>query len=215
MVDGFNLYHSLREIEKETGNKVRWLDLRALCLRIVRRLFPADTCPYPCVLLFTAHRVYEDAGHQKRQLEYYQCLKRLGVKVVDDGEWASRTIDLRRHFKAAPWFIRYYLVRRFGTFQTHQEKGTDVSIAAHLMHLGRAARWVCIVSGDADLIPALDLFRATSPGVKLGVARPFGRGNRKLNHLNCTDLMVEDCVACQLPNPAPSKKRLIYRPPHW
>jgi hypothetical protein len=31
LVDGFNLYHSLREVERSRGHSLRWLDLAALC----------------------------------------------------------------------------------------------------------------------------------------------------------------------------------------
>ena len=31
LVDGFNLYHSLREVRRKTGVECRWLDVRSLC----------------------------------------------------------------------------------------------------------------------------------------------------------------------------------------
>ena len=215
LIDGFNLYHSLREIEKDTGHKVRWLDVRALSQLLIKRLFPNEACPYPQNLLFTAHARHEDDGHQNRQREYYQCLKRLRISIVDDGEWASKTVDLRHHFKDAPESLRSQVLDGYRLVEGHQEKGTDVSIAAHLMHLGPRAKWVCLISGDADLLPALRLFEAVNPGVSVGVARPYGRENRKFKNYHCTDISPQDCLACLLPDPAPTKKRTVRKPPHW
>jgi hypothetical protein len=31
LIDGFNPYHSLRDCERDTDARVRWLDLRSLC----------------------------------------------------------------------------------------------------------------------------------------------------------------------------------------
>ena len=31
LVDGFNLYHAIREIRSKTGADCRWLDIRSLC----------------------------------------------------------------------------------------------------------------------------------------------------------------------------------------
>jgi len=31
LIDGFNLYHSLRDLERGHGHSLRWLDLKALC----------------------------------------------------------------------------------------------------------------------------------------------------------------------------------------
>jgi uncharacterized LabA/DUF88 family protein len=214
LIDGYNLYHSLREIEKDHGHRVRWLDVRKLSERLLNRLFP-PTCPYPHVFFFTAYSTHKSAAHVERQKEYHQCLKRLGVTVVTDGFWTKKDVDLKHHFRDAPWFLRKYLVRRFRTLETPMEKGTDVSLAAHLMHLGAQAKWACVVSGDADLLPALELFQEVNPTVKLGLARPYKRETRMLNIKNCTNISPDDCLACLLPNPAPTKKRMINKPPHW
>jgi uncharacterized LabA/DUF88 family protein len=214
LIDGYNLYHSLLEIEADKGHKVRWLDIRKLSERLLNRLFPPK-CPYPHILFFTAYSIHKGEDHVERQKAYHQCLKRMGIKIVTDGVWAKKDVSLAHHFKDAPAILRPYLSRKFQTIVTHVEKGTDVSLAAHLMHLGPKAKWVCIISGDADLIPAIDLFKKTSPSVQLGLARPYKRETRKMNMSHCTNISPEDCLACLLPNPAPSKKRDIAKPEHW
>ncbi len=177
LIDGYNLYHSLLAIEEHAGHKVRWLDVRKLSELLLNRLFPPK-CPYPNILFFTAYSSHKGADHVDRQKSYHQCLKRMGVKVVTDGNWAKK----------------------------------DVPIG---MHLGPKAKWVCIISGDADLMPAINLFSEAYPHVDLGIARPFKRETRKMHMKNCTNISPEDCLACLLPNPAPTKKRDVHKPAHW
>jgi hypothetical protein len=35
VIDGFNLYHSIRDIERETGANCLWLDVHSLCTTLV------------------------------------------------------------------------------------------------------------------------------------------------------------------------------------
>lgn len=214
LIDGYNLYHSLREIEDDKGFKVRWLDIRKLSELVLSRLFPPK-CPYPRILFFTAYSVHKGEEHLNRQKAYHQCLKRLQVKVVTDGTWARKDVPMGHHFEDEFWPVKGYLQRKYASVTTHVEKGTDVSLAAHLMHLGPKAKWVCVVTGDADLIPAIKLFSEAHPEVNLGIARPYKRANRQFNFKCCTDITPEDCLACLLPNPAPTRKRKVFKPEHW
>jgi len=214
LIDGFNLYHSLLEIEADKGYKVRWLDIRKLSEMLLNRIFPPK-CPYPHILFFTAYATHKPDDHVERQKAYHQVLKRMGISVVVDGVWTKKDIPMAHHFKTSPWFLRKFLMRKFKTVQTHVEKGTDVSLAAHLMLLGPKAKWICVISGDGDLMPAINLFRTANPTVKFGLARPYKRETRKMNIDNCTNISPEDCLACLLPNPAPSKKRDVSKPSHW
>jgi hypothetical protein len=108
-----------------------------------------------------------------------------------------------------------YLRRKFGIAPTPLDKGTDVSLAAHLIHLGSKAKWVCVISGDGDPMPAINLFREVNPSVKFEVARPYRRDTKKMHPENCTNISPEDYLACLLPNPAATKKRKISKPDHW
>lgn len=214
LIDGYNLYHSLLEIEEDKGHKVRWLDVRRLSELLLNRMYPPK-CVFPRILFFTAYSSHSGGAHVKRQKEYHQCLKRLGVKIVTDGTWAKKDVPIGHHYKDVPWFLRKYLMRKFRTLPTHVEKGTDVSLAAHLMHLGPKAKWVCVMSGDSDLMPAIRLFEEVHPQVNLCLARPYKRDNRQMTAKVVTNISPEDCLACLLPNPASTGKRDITKPLHW
>ena len=214
LIDGYNLYHSLLAIEEETGQKVRWLDVRKLSELLLNRIFPPK-CPFPHILFFTAHCKHKGEAHVERQKDYHLCLKRKNISVVVDGTWAKKDVVMAHHFNNEIWPLKPYLKKKYKMAPTHIEKGTDVSMAAHLMHLGPMAKWVCVISGDADLMPAIELFGAVYPKINFGLARPFGRETRKMNMKNCTNISPEDCISCLLPDPAPSKKRNIPKPKHW
>lgn len=214
LIDGYNLYHSLLEIEHDLGHRVRWLDVRKLSERMLNRLFP-PRCPYPLILFFTAYSEHKGEDHVARQKAYHQCLKKLGIKVVTDGAWRRKDVPMGHHFSTAIWPISWYLRRKYRSIQTHVEKGTDVSMAAHLMHLGPMVKTVVLITGDADLMPAFNLFHAAHPAVRIGVARPYKRDNRQMNVRDCTNILPDDCLECLLPNPAPSHKRQVNKPAHW
>jgi len=103
LIDGYNLYHSLLEIEKDHGHKVRWLDVKKLSEILLHRLFPGQ-CPYPHVFFFTAYSSHKSQDHVKRQKEYHQCLKRRGVKIITDGQWTQKDVDLKHHIQNTPFF---------------------------------------------------------------------------------------------------------------
>src|SRR4051812_41481939 len=106
LIDGYNLYHSLLEIEKDLGHKVRWLDVKKLSEILLNRLF-SNQCPYPHVFFFTAYSIHKSQAHVDRQKAYHQCLKRRGVTVVVDGDWTKKDVDLGYHLKSTPWLIRW------------------------------------------------------------------------------------------------------------
>lgn len=215
LIDGYNLYHSLREIENDLGHKVRWLDIRKLAELVLNRIFP-PSCPFPHVLFFTAYSHHNGVEHVARQKSYHRCISRKNVTVVTDGAWAKKHISISHHFEEViervPADISY--LTKVAT--TNVEKGTDVSLAAHLMHLGPQAKWVCVISGDMDLLPAINLFKTVNPDVKFGLARPYKRVNKKMNMPNTTDIKVEDCLKCLLPEKVRTKNGAdVGKPEHW
>jgi hypothetical protein len=43
VIDGFNLYHSIRDIEHDSGVNCRWLDVHSLCESIVSSAIGPDS----------------------------------------------------------------------------------------------------------------------------------------------------------------------------
>ncbi len=171
LVDGLNVYHSLCEIERVSKARVRWLDLRKLCLSYLHAVRGAmdqrvalGTIEYFSALAL--HRVAYDPGSVDAQNAYFSVLAESGVTLT-----VSR---FKQKDATCPGcgmrFVRY------------EEKETDVAIGMRMMEL--AARGECqvivLVSGDTDMIPAVKAAKRLSPSVAVGVAFPFLRHNAEL-----------------------------------
>jgi len=63
------------------------------------------------------------------------------------------------------------------TYQTFEEKQTDVNIAIQLFKLSIEDKYdkAIIISGDSDLIPSINAVRKTFPNKQIGVIIPIGR----------------------------------------
>ena len=82
LIDGFNLYHSLRDCERDTGARVRWLDLRSLCSSLLHAL-PGD-CTLGEVVYFSAlahHIELSRPGTIVRHQQYIDVLRASGVTI--------------------------------------------------------------------------------------------------------------------------------------
>ncbi|MBX3142502.1 MAG: NYN domain-containing protein [Trueperaceae bacterium] len=208
LIDGFNVYHSLKDAaahqDAERGSRgfrgTRWFNVRRLCLEFLRNECPPEST-FEKILYFTAYATHIRRGSaarlQKQQL-YLDALKDTGVEV-----------HLGQFRRAG----------RLG-LERFEEKETDVAICAHLM--AGFALDLCdmtvIVSGDTDLAPALRVARETFPEKRLGILFPYGRQQKELQELVDTSQKVSRraCFALQLRDPYRcSDGRLILKPTEW
>ncbi|MEU4397850.1 NYN domain-containing protein [Micromonospora orduensis] len=152
-IDGFNLYHGLRERYR---HRYLWLDLA----RLVQRLRPNDEIL--AVRYFTA-AVRNDPPAEGRQRIYLEALKahRPEVQVVL-GRYQSRQRTC--HSCGATW-------------TAYEEKETDVNIAVSLVAdaAARAADIALLISADSDLCPAVRTVRELTDrmGTKMGLIAAF------------------------------------------
>ncbi|HEY4248274.1 MAG TPA: NYN domain-containing protein [Lacunisphaera sp.] len=139
-VDGFNLYYGLLKDRPD----LKWLNLN----KLVKMLFPHYELGG--VKYFTAE--VEDASRKERQKMYWRALRKEGVKVIPGRlEYREKNCGVTACMHHGP--------------RTHRipvEKMTDVNIALHAVTDARnlGADAICIISGDTDLIPAMDMIRA-------------------------------------------------------
>lgn len=160
-IDGFNLYHALDYFEAGPDHhryhKYKWLNLRKLASMFV---FGKDTLED--VLYFTTLATW-DAGKTNRHRLYIRALENEGIRVVY-GEFKRK----KKHC---------HLCKR--DFWSFEEKQTDVNIALYLFRLAILERYdkAIIISGDTDLLPAVNAVRATFLGKQIGVVIPIGRAS--------------------------------------
>ncbi|HXC25646.1 MAG TPA: NYN domain-containing protein [Gemmatimonadaceae bacterium] len=169
LVDGLNLHHSVRQARQAfPGVGISpWLDVRALCDAHLYLIAPtAVTSETHYFVTFAEHLETTRPGIVQADRDYTEALTASGVRV-HLGRFKSRR--MRCPTCRTVWF-------------RHEEKETDVAIAAHGIALAvtDACDVVVLVSGDTDLLPALHTVRTLAPQMALWVAFPFGRSNREL-----------------------------------
>ncbi len=206
LVDGFNVYHSIREaMEAQPGASMKWLDLHALCTSYLSAI--GRDAVLERVFYFSApaeHRLAKDPDTVNRHMTYIAALRSTGVEVVL-GRFKNKQVWCKHCGRE---FIR------------HEEKETDVAIAAKLLELCllNACDTVVLVTGDTDLGPAVRTARRLVPAAKVWVAFPYGRHNAELKALAHGTLKIKAkrYAEHQFPNPVglPDGK-VLWKPTSW
>jgi len=168
LIDGFNLYHSLKQARTAlAGRGTLWLDLRSLCASYLPHI--GTSARLQSVHYFSAlahHLESAKPGLTKRHQDYVECLQASGVQV-DLSKFKRKTGMCLGCGKAT---LR------------HEEKETDVAIAVSLLelfHLDQCDQAV-IVSGDSDIVPAVRCARRLFPTKGVYACFPFNRESLEL-----------------------------------
>lgn len=172
LIDGFNLYHSVREASRDLGGvSTKWLDLRAWCEAHLSSISP--DARIKGIYYFSAlarHLEAFNPGATARHRALLDCLAATGV-----------TVALSR-FKRKDILV---CEQCNGRRRRYEEKETDVAIAAKLLEVlvTDACDTVVLVTGDTDLAPAVRTARALWPEKEIMFAFPYKRKNRELEKL--------------------------------
>ena len=191
LVDGFNLYHSLADAQRDAhGKTTKWLDLGSLCasfLPLVARI-AGERAELACIHYFSASPTHRSQSKIDRHALCSRCLAGTGV-----------TVHLGR-FK-----------RKSGTFPhcrrgytTHEEKETDVAIASKLFEVltANSADIVILMTGDTDLAPAVATCKQLFPDRPVFFAFPYRRANSELRKLapESFSIKLRSCLSNQFPD---------------
>ena len=206
VVDGFNLYHSLKDASNARSPvRARWLDLKALCqahLYIISTEAVLQEIYYFSAL--AKHLEAKNPGLVARHELYADAIRSTGVRV----EFAN--------FLAK----QYECPHCHQSFERHEEKQTDVALGSkivELAHLG-GVDTIVVLSADSDLIPAIRTTRRLFGKTRIFSAFPAGKGSnqlKKATHGNFT-FSAGQYAKHQLPDPLrlPSG-RILYKPSKW
>ena len=188
IVDGFNLYHSIRDAEKVVAQRPqRWLDISRLCRSYLHHFGRSATLEG--VYYFSAiarHLAVSNTDIEARHQAYISAIKSAGVKVtLANFKARDKYIPLRYcKFKIGRFkrLFRFPLPKCRLVYNRAEEKETDVAIASkmfELLHRGSADA-VVIISGDTDLLPAIRTARDLFPAAPIAVMFPYNRHNAEL-----------------------------------
>lgn len=201
LIDGFNVYHGLKTAAWDRslqlggpGSHVgtKWFDVRRYCRDFVSTVLPSGA-QLERVLYFSALATHLQASEPDvvaRHQTYLDCLRDQGVEIIL-GRFKEITNRTCSTCGAA-------IVR-------HEEKETDVAIAAQLM--AAFAEDLCdtvvLVTGDTDMTPVVKAARVTFPSKRIGFLFPYGRSHAELQKLADYSARTTQrmCFSLQMPNP--------------
>jgi len=157
-IDGFNLYYGTL-----AQSPYRWLDLD----RFARRLRPSDD-----IRKFKYFTAMVSGPTRPNQDAYLRALEsRPSIEVIL-GNFKEKTVECSNpNCPGQP--------RKVRRFKTKEEKRTDVNIALHMLddlYQKRCDRFV-LISGDSDLVPAIELLSARMSTAKVNVYIPVPIGS--------------------------------------
>jgi uncharacterized LabA/DUF88 family protein len=196
-VDGFNLYHGLKEHTK--ARAYRWLNLRSLADSLV---MPGHVVTR--VIYFTSIPPW-NVGKIRRHRTYIDALKTVGVEIVE-----GRFQRDQKLCQASCGQL----------FDFYSEKLTDVHIATSLIRDGVAGTfdWAYLVSGDADQAPAIKILREMAPTRRVHLVLPPRRDSQDLRKLAdaCTGPLSHRTVKPHVfPDQITVGSRIIQKPAEW
>jgi hypothetical protein len=205
LVDGFNLYHSILQLNRDTGYRTKWLDLFSLC-RSYLHLFGRDA-ELASVNYFSAlpyHLGSTAPGKISRHKRYLRCLEDSGA-IVELGRFKEKQVFCT---KCRTHFLK------------HEEKETDVAIAMKMLELVITGKCeiAVILSGDTDLSPAVEKCLDLSPSKKIVFAFPYARKNKELLKLSPQSFSIsqKQYIRHQFPNPYVLRDgNKVHKPSTW
>lgn len=157
-IDGFNLFHAIDSLKPNHGNHLKWLDLRSLASAFVQnkkeKLLE--------VFYFSAYPTWLPESY-KTHREYVKALESTGVQCI------------LGHFKEKKRSCSACKIK----WIAHEEKASDVNIAAYLIHHAHLNSFdkALIVTADSDLAPAIELVVNSFPKKEIQILTPPNRYN--------------------------------------
>ncbi|MFH1731384.1 MAG: NYN domain-containing protein [Planctomycetota bacterium] len=207
LVDGFNVYHSLVEASRNAGGKTaKWLDLKRLCSSFlhVSAQRAGEKATLGRIYYFSARPTHRPPDKQQRHAIYVRALRATGVNV-EMGRFKKKEV---------------YCVRCRRPTPVHEEKETDVAIAAKLFEVCHSdeSDTVILMTGDTDLRPALLTCKRLFPEKLIFFAFPYKRSNAELRELAPESFAIkrDTCLHVQFPDPLILPDgTCIRKPPSW
>ena len=206
IIDGFNLYHSVRQASRDSGgSSTKWLDIKSLCssyLYLFGRAAVLHEIYYFSALANHLEAVNPDVTERHRS--FIKCLQATGVKTeLNRFKRKSMTCPSCRH-----------------GFNRYEEKETDVAVAVKLLELFFTDNCdiAVLITGDTDLAPAVRTANQIFASKKVVFAFPYKRKNQELLRLapGSFDINKRKYLAHQFSDPyiLPDGSK-IHKPSSW
>lgn len=162
-IDGFNLYYGLLK-----GTPYKWLDVGKLC----QAMLPNDSIQ--SIKYFTANVSARPNDPQLpiRQQIYFRALKTIPHLSIIHGHFLTHSVPMQ--------LTGVNPIRRVWVDKT-EEKGSDVNLAAHLLHDGFKGLYdvAVLITNDSDLAEPVRMVKQVL-NLSIGILNPHARNSRTL-----------------------------------
>ena len=173
LIDGFNLYHSVKTASHDlglNGRNTRWLDIHSLCASFLHLV--GNNAQISEIYYFSAlakHLEMRKPDVTLRHKTYLKCLEDSGV-----------IIELHRFKKSS--IVCQKCNQRFNR---REEKETDVALATRMFELliSDKCDTIVFVTGDTDIVPAIKTAQNIFPKKEIVFMMPYKRHNNELADL--------------------------------
>lgn len=207
-IDGFNLYNGL--LRRAAGKGLdtpehRWLNLSKLADFLLPE---ADVV---LVRYFTSRvkRRVDDPDAGLRQEVFLRALATLPNLTCHFGLFQRNKV-WRRRVDDPTQSVRVI---------DFKEKGSDVNLAAYLVHdaLRSRCQVAGVMSADSDLVEPIALAREALPNGVIVFDPNVGKPNRALQDVATESRRVKDraLAACHFPDKLEDEHGVIHKPPKW
>ncbi len=195
-VDGFNLYYGLRAARMLA---YRWLNIRFLCEAILPPTHRLELVRY-----FTT-MVKGDPDKSSRQAVFIDALRTLSGIQFDFGHFLSKPVKCRSC--GCQW-------------AKQEEKKTDVNIAVRLLEDAIDDKFdkALIISGDSDLVPAIEAIHNRYSDKQIVLASPPKRVSRELRKVADERFVISisNIRSSLFPNPVVNDEGIeLWAPEGW
>ena len=205
LVDGFNLYHSLREAARDNNmgrSGTKWLNISSFCtasLHLINKNAKISFIHYFSAL---AKHIKPQDVHLRHRT-FIEALEHTGVDV-HLGRFKSKEVYCS---KCKSFHIRY------------EEKETDVAIAVMLTRLCllNDVDTVVLITGDTDVAPAVRMVKSCCPEKKIWFCFPYKRKNNELVKLSDGhfSMTLKSIRKHQFPESVNTGMKTILKPEKW
>lgn len=197
-IDGFNLYHAIKELKNP---RLKWVNLRVLAETY---LGPKDRLI--AVKYFTALSTW-DKEKRRTHLEYLRALE------------LHRVTAILSNFKSETKICR----TTGNQCKQYVEKQTDVAIATSMLDdaYQKASEKIILITADADQIPAVVTIKKRFPDIKIQLVTPPGRKARAWHVGSLVDdrreIQPSRLTRCLLPREVKNERGVVIatRPPKY
>jgi len=199
-INGFNLYYGAVK-----GSPYKWLDLSALC----RHMLPNDTIQSIEYFTATVSARPNDPGLPVRQHIYLRALTTIPNISICYGHFLTHSVPMILTGSKP--------IQKVWVDKT-EEKGSDVNIAAHLLHEAYQKKFetAVLVTNDSDLVEPVRIVRR-SLNIPVGILNPQKHHSAalKTEATFMKRIRQADVAACQFPTIMRDAKGQFHKPTTW